>query len=176
MRVSGHNVPTRPTVARGPWRAALAFLACVTAPACFLDPIRPEDLVTARSAMTDAAAERWSTGGPRTPLLAREISLVDAVKVALVNNKDLRSVIDEREVARGGAVGSFSELLPSVDASLGYLGTEYDWLVMIYLLFAKEEALPLLLVWHGCVHCVSKHKKKKNVTKRDSLLPVVHHE
>lgn len=56
------------------------------------------------------------------------------------------------------------------------MGSEDDWLVMIYLLFAKEEALPLLLFWHGCVHCVSKQREKKKVTKKDSLLPVVHHE
>ena len=50
-----------------------------------------------------------------------ELSVEDCLKLALVNNKVLQRVIQEREIARGERFKSYSAILPDVDLSAQYL-------------------------------------------------------
>jgi outer membrane protein len=49
-----------------------------------------------------------------------ELSLVDALKLAFLNNKTLQRLVQEKEIARGEVVKSHSAILPSVDINADY--------------------------------------------------------
>jgi len=53
--------------------------------------------------------------------ISGELSIEDCLKLALVNNKVLQSVIQEKQVARGERMKSYSAILPAVDLSTEYL-------------------------------------------------------
>jgi len=49
------------------------------------------------------------------------LSLEDCLKLALVNNKTLQSIVQEKEIARGEELKSYSAILPSVGLSGNYM-------------------------------------------------------
>src|SRR4030043_1786925 len=49
-----------------------------------------------------------------------QLSLKDCLKLTLVNNKALQRVIQEKEIARGNELKSYSALLPSVNLTGDY--------------------------------------------------------
>jgi len=52
--------------------------------------------------------------------LKGELSLQDALKLALTHNKTLKSALQEREVSRGKVIEAYSNVLPGVTATAGY--------------------------------------------------------
>ena len=50
-----------------------------------------------------------------------KLTLEDAVKLAMMNNQELMSALEQREVARGVVVESYSEVLPSISVVGGYV-------------------------------------------------------
>jgi outer membrane protein TolC len=54
-------------------------------------------------------------------VISGELGLRDCIKLTLVNNKTLQRVAQDREIARGGELGSYSAMLPSVAVSVDYL-------------------------------------------------------
>jgi outer membrane protein TolC len=54
------------------------------------------------------------------PLISGKLSLADSLKLTLANNKNLQRVMQERQVARGQRLGSYSAILPSVTATAGW--------------------------------------------------------
>jgi len=53
--------------------------------------------------------------------ISGELSIEDCLKLALVNNKRLQSVVEEKEIARGKELASYSAILPSVVLTGDYL-------------------------------------------------------
>jgi len=53
-------------------------------------------------------------------VISGKLSLDDCLKLTLTNNKMLLKTLEEREVARGGELGSYSAILPTVALSAGY--------------------------------------------------------
>jgi len=53
--------------------------------------------------------------------ISGELSIEDCLKLALVNNKVLQRVIQEKQIARGERFKSYSAILPAVDLSAEYL-------------------------------------------------------
>jgi outer membrane protein len=49
-----------------------------------------------------------------------KLSMQDALKLAMLNNNELMAVVQQREVAKGKVVESYSAVLPSVTAEAGY--------------------------------------------------------
>ena len=67
------------------------------------------------------AYERWAAGeGADEVRISGELSLTDAVKLALLHNKPLRAALEQREIGRGRVVGAYSEALPSVQGTASY--------------------------------------------------------
>lgn len=52
--------------------------------------------------------------------LGGQLSLQDAVNIGIVNNKALKAVAQQRDIAKGRIVESYSGLLPSVDLNANY--------------------------------------------------------
>lgn len=53
------------------------------------------------------------------------------------------------------------------------VSTEDDWLVMVYPLFAKEEALPFLIAWHAGVYYFTRRRVSQARADTTPVLPVV---
>jgi len=80
-----------------------------------------EDVTLSR----EAAYQQWK--GERElakqsqTYISGKLGLEDCLKLTLVNNKGLQRVVEEKEVARGRELGSYSVILPSVSVSGEYL-------------------------------------------------------
>jgi len=72
----------------------------------------------------DAAYRQWKTRKERQersqPRISGELSINDCLKLALGNNKVLQRVVQEKEVARGERLKSYSAVLPTVGLSGEY--------------------------------------------------------
>jgi outer membrane protein TolC len=53
-------------------------------------------------------------------IISGKLTLDDCLKLTLTNNKTLLRTLEEREAARGGELGSYSAILPTVGLSAGY--------------------------------------------------------
>jgi len=72
----------------------------------------------------EVAYRQWKNRKQRQersqPLVTGELNIADCTKLALVNNKVLQRVVQEREIARGERLKSYSAILPSVDLTGDY--------------------------------------------------------
>ena len=75
-------------------------------------------------ASRSAAYQHWQRSraaeAESLPALAGRLSLQDAIKVALAYNKPLLAVLQDKEVARGRVIESYSEALPKVSGVVNY--------------------------------------------------------
>jgi len=80
-----------------------------------------------------AAYERWKEARQMQEdsqtHISGELSISDCFKLVLTNNKSLQRAVEEREIARGERLISYSAILPGVDLSGGY--TRLDEVVSI---------------------------------------------
>jgi len=71
-----------------------------------------------------ASYQRWRAariqGSAAVPSVKGRLTLQDAIKVALLYNKALQSVLHDKEVARGRLIASYAEALPSLTAVGNY--------------------------------------------------------
>lgn len=72
-----------------------------------------------RTAFREWQHQRQAEKASETRLNGK-LSLQDSLKVALVHNKRLQATLQEKEVARGTVLESYSTALPKVTASAGY--------------------------------------------------------
>jgi len=72
----------------------------------------------------DAAYSRWKNRSQireqSETLINGKLSLQDCLKLSLVNNKALQSIVQEKEIAHGGELKSYSAILPSVSLTGDY--------------------------------------------------------
>jgi len=91
--------------------AALVPAGCVSS----------EKLYNDVSLSRDVAYRQWKTRKERQQLsqthISGKLSVEDCLKLALVNNKVLQRVIQEKEIARGERMKSYSAILPKVDGT-----------------------------------------------------------
>jgi outer membrane protein len=73
----------------------------------------------------DAAYRRWKnrkeTQRQSQTRINGQLSLKDCLKLTLINNKTLQRVVQEKEIARGNKLMSYSAILPSVNLTGDYL-------------------------------------------------------
>jgi outer membrane protein TolC len=71
-----------------------------------------------------AAYQRWKdarqTQEKTQTHINGQLSMPDCLKLVLTNNKSLQRAVEEKEIARGGELISYSAILPSVDLASGY--------------------------------------------------------
>jgi outer membrane protein len=72
----------------------------------------------------EAAFRQWKSRKEREeqsqPLVTGKLNIADCTKLALVNNKVLQRVVQEREIARGERLKSYSAILPTVSLTGQY--------------------------------------------------------
>jgi outer membrane protein len=72
----------------------------------------------------EAAYRQWESRKERQeksqPLVTGKLNIADCTKLALVNNKVLQRIVQERQIARGERLKSYSAILPSVNLSGEY--------------------------------------------------------
>ena len=76
----------------------------------------------------EAAFRQWKSRKERQeqsqPVISGKLNIADCTKLALVNNKVLQRIVQEREIARGERLKSYSAVLPNVNLTGDYL--RYD--------------------------------------------------
>jgi outer membrane protein TolC len=72
----------------------------------------------------EAAYRQWESRKERQeqsqPVISGQLNIADCTKLTLVNNKALQSIVQEREVARGERLKSYSAILPTVNLTGDY--------------------------------------------------------
>ena len=72
----------------------------------------------------DAAYRQWKSRKEHQERaqtrISGELGVEDCLKLALVNNKSLQHIMEEKEIARGEELKSYSAILPGVDITAGY--------------------------------------------------------
>jgi len=72
----------------------------------------------------EAAFRQWKSRKERQersqPVISGKLNIADCTKLALVNNKVLQSIVQEREIARGERLKSYSAILPKVNLTGDY--------------------------------------------------------
>jgi len=86
--------------------------------------VSDEKLYEEVSLSRDAAYKQWETRKRQEeqlqPIVKGKLSIEDALKLTLANNKVLQRVLQEKEVARGQRLKSYSAILPNVGLSAEY--------------------------------------------------------
>ena len=86
--------------------------------------ISDEQLYEEVSLSRDAAYRRWETRKQREeqsqPIIKGKLSIEDSLKLTLSHNKALQRILQEKEVARGQRMSSYSAILPTVALSADY--------------------------------------------------------
>ena len=100
---------------------ALSIALLLALAGCLSSKQLYEEAASAR----EAAYQRWKNRKqqpePLQTYISGRLSLEDCLKLALVNNKTLQRVFQEKEIARGERLKSHSAILPSVGLSADYL-------------------------------------------------------
>ncbi len=72
----------------------------------------------------EAAFRQWKSRKEKQeqsqPFISGKLNITDCTKLALVNNKVLQSIVQEREIARGERLKSYSAILPKVNLTGDY--------------------------------------------------------
>jgi outer membrane protein TolC len=99
---------------------ALLVIAALVLSGC----VGKEDYYEEITLSRDTAYQRWQgqrqTENQLQPVISGELALDDCLKLTIANNKLLQRTLQEKEIARGGEMGSLSAVLPSVDVTAGY--------------------------------------------------------
>ena len=98
--------------------AALQLAGCISSEKYY------EDVELSR----EAAFRQWKSRKERQeqsqPVISGKLNIADCTKLALVNNKVLQRIVQEREIARGERLKSYSAILPNVNLTGDY--TRFD--------------------------------------------------
>ncbi len=105
-------------------RIAVGVLVTLQLAGCVSSDKYYEDVGLSR----DAAFRQWKNRKERQqqsqPVISGKLNVEDCTKLALVNNKVLQSIVQEKEIARGESLKSYSAILPSVNLTGDY--TRFD--------------------------------------------------
>ena len=86
--------------------------------------VSDEQLYEEVSLSRDAAYKQWEARKRQEeqlqPIIKGKLSIEDCLKLTLTNNKVLQRVLQEKEVARGQRLKSYSAILPNVGLSAEY--------------------------------------------------------
>lgn len=102
------------------WLRVLAVLVPLALSGCLSSEGLYEDVHTSRVSAYQTWQGQRSAERASETLLKGQLSLQDSLKVALVQNKQLQAALEEKEVARGQVVASYSEVLPKLTAVANY--------------------------------------------------------
>jgi len=100
--------------------AVVGALLCVLAGGCMDSQYYYRDVHASRV----ASYQRWHRASTQEaaamPAVKGKLTLQDAIKVSLLYNKPLQAVLQDKEVARGRVIESYSEALPNVSVVGNY--------------------------------------------------------
>lgn len=85
-----------------------------------------EEISSARLQAYRRWEQRQKTVEQDEPRIRGQLSLEDALKLSLVNNKALQAVMEEPEIARGGILSSYNGLLPTISLLGSYVRHDDD--------------------------------------------------
>ncbi|MHC4324273.1 MAG: TolC family protein [Planctomycetota bacterium] len=101
-------------------RILAGILAVLQLAGCVSSEKYYEDVSLSR----EAAYRQWKNRKDRQersqPVISGQLSITDCTKLALVNNKALQSIVQERQIARGERLKSYSAILPNVNLTGDY--------------------------------------------------------
>lgn len=101
-------------------RMAVGVLVALQLAGCVSSEKYYEDVGLSR----EAAFRQWKNRKERQersrPVISGKLNVADCTKLALVNNKVLQSIVQEREIARGERLKSYSAILPTVNITGDY--------------------------------------------------------
>ena len=103
----------------GPW-FSLVLIGVAMAAGCMSTGSLYTDIRASRTAAYRQWQREYRTEQASQSTLKGKLSMEDALKLALVHNKRLQAVIEEKEVARGRVVESYGQALPKVTAVANY--------------------------------------------------------
>ncbi len=96
------------------------ILSAILLPGC----VSKEEFTNEATLSRESAYKQWEgrkeAEKQTQPVISGKLSLDDCLKLTLTNNKMLLKTLEEREAARGGELGSYSAILPTVALSAGY--------------------------------------------------------
>ena len=102
-------------------KATFCVVAVVTMSGCATESSIYEEIQTRRG----VAYQEWERAQAQEekaqPFLEGDLSLEDALKVALSHNKSLLAALQEQEIAQGVVLESYSEALPKLAATADYV-------------------------------------------------------
>ena len=105
-------------------RKAIGFLVSVLTALQLAGCTSSEQFYQQVSLSRDQAYQQWQSRKERKEqsetLISGKLTIQDCLKLTLVNNKTLQSVVSEREFARGERLKSYSAILPSVALTADY--------------------------------------------------------
>ena len=103
----------------------IVFIVLITAGFSLAGCTSTEEYYNDVSLSRESAYNQWKSKKEQEdksqPVISGELSLQDCIKLTLVNNKTLQRVAQDREIARGEELSSYSAILPSVSVSADYL-------------------------------------------------------
>jgi outer membrane protein len=100
--------------------AIIVLLTCIFLVGCTSEEALRQEVQAART----HAYQQWQRDRDNQQQLETKISgklsLADSIKLAMTNSKPLLAVVEEKEIAEGRILQSYSEVLPSLSANAGY--------------------------------------------------------
>ena len=100
--------------------AIIVLLTCIFLVGCTSEEALHQQVQAART----HAYQQWQRDRDKQQQLETKISgqlsLADSVKLSMANNKALLAVVEEKEIAQGRILESYSQVLPSLTANTGY--------------------------------------------------------
>lgn len=98
----------------------LLLLYCIAIPGCNYDQNLRQEVQASRN----CAYQQWQRDRDKQQELETKISgklsLADAIKLAMTNSKPLLAVTEEKQIAEGRILESYSQVLPILTANAGY--------------------------------------------------------
>ncbi len=107
-------------IGTGPWLVLFAMGCSMALGGCMSDASLYNSVYSSRTASYQSWQRSHAAEAQSLPELSGKLSLQDAIKVALAHNKPLLAVIQDKEVARGRVIESYSEALPKVSGVANY--------------------------------------------------------
>ena len=105
-------------------RRGVEFAGCVVMALILAGCTGTEQFYEDASLSRETAYRQWKTRKERQetaqPQISGQLSIQDCLKLALTNNKVLQRVLEEKQIARGGELKSYSAILPTVGLTGDY--------------------------------------------------------
>ena len=106
------------------WQESILITSCILICLVILGCVSTEQFYEDVGLSREVAYRQWQKRKEQQkqsqPYISGELSIRDCLKLALGNNKVLQRVTEEKEIARGERLKSYSVILPSVDVTGDY--------------------------------------------------------